>query len=93
MGQVAPLQSEYPGDEFFNGNVNKESTAMKVKAFDHVAISVSDTEKALELYVGKLGLRQVEKHHLEGKSVTRLGECRVHARSQPASPPRTRPKY
>lgn len=46
---------------------------MKVKAFDHVAISVSDTEKALELYVGKLGLRQVEKHHLEGEKCDKAG--------------------
>ena len=39
---------------------------MKVKAFDHVAVTVSDSQKALEFYVGKLGLKQVEQHQLEG---------------------------
>ena len=42
---------------------------MKVKAFDHVAVTVSDTQKALEFYVGKLGLKQVEQHQLEGDKV------------------------
>jgi catechol 2,3-dioxygenase-like lactoylglutathione lyase family enzyme len=39
---------------------------MKVKAVDHFAVTVSDTERALEFYVGKLGLKQVEQHQLEG---------------------------
>ena len=39
---------------------------MKVKAVDHVAVTVSDTERALDFYVGKLGLKQVEQHQLEG---------------------------
>ena len=42
---------------------------MKVKAFDHVAVTVSDTQRALEFYVGKLGLKQVEQHQLEGDKV------------------------
>ena len=42
---------------------------MKVKTFDHMAVTVSDTEKALEFYVGKLGLRQAEQHQLEGDKV------------------------
>ena len=46
---------------------------MKVKAFDHVAITVSDTERALEFYVGKLGLRQVEQHQLEGEKCDMAG--------------------
>ena len=39
---------------------------MKVKALDHIAITVSDTQRALEFYVGQLGLKQVEQHQLEG---------------------------
>ena len=42
---------------------------MKVKAFDHVAVTVSDTRRALEFYVGILGLKQVEQHQLEGDKV------------------------
>ncbi|MEX1126236.1 MAG: VOC family protein [Acidimicrobiia bacterium] len=42
---------------------------MRVKTFDHVAVTVSNTERALEFYVGQLGLRQVEQHQLEGASV------------------------
>ena len=40
--------------------------AVKATKFDHVAITVSDTQKSLDFYVGKLGLRQVEQHALEG---------------------------
>ena len=39
---------------------------MKVKALDHIAVTVSDTQRALDFYVGKLGLKQVEQHALEG---------------------------
>ncbi len=46
---------------------------MKVKAFDHVAITVSDTERALKFYVDKLGLRQVEQHQLEGEKCDLAG--------------------
>ena len=42
---------------------------MKVRAFDHVAVTVKDTERALEFYVGKLGLKQVEQHQLEGDNI------------------------
>ena len=42
---------------------------MKVKTFDHMAVTVSDTERALEFYVGKLGLRLAENHQLEGDKV------------------------
>ena len=43
--------------------------AVKATKFDHVAITVSDTQKSLDFYVGKLGLRQVEQHALEGDKV------------------------
>ena len=46
---------------------------MKVKALDHVAITVSDTQRALEFYVGQLGLRQVEQHQLEGDKCDMAG--------------------
>ena len=42
---------------------------MKVTTFDHMAVTVSDTERALEFYVGKLGLRLAENHQLEGDKV------------------------
>jgi catechol 2,3-dioxygenase-like lactoylglutathione lyase family enzyme len=42
---------------------------MKVSRFDHVAVTVSDTARALEFYVGMLGLKQVEQHQLEGEKV------------------------
>jgi catechol 2,3-dioxygenase-like lactoylglutathione lyase family enzyme len=42
---------------------------MKVKALDHIAITVSNTQRSLEFYVGKLGLKQVEQHQLEGDKV------------------------
>ena len=53
--------------------LNKETTRMKVKAVDHLAVTVSDTERALEFYVGKLGLRQVEQHQLEGEKCDMAG--------------------
>ena len=42
---------------------------MKARAVDHLAVTVSNTERALEFYVGKLGLKQVEQHQLEGDKV------------------------
>jgi len=42
---------------------------MRVKTFDHVAVTVSNTERALEFYVDKLGLSRAEQHQLEGDSV------------------------
>ena len=46
---------------------------MKVKAVDHLAVTVSNTARALEFYVGKLGLRQVEQHQLEGEKCDMAG--------------------
>ena len=42
---------------------------IKARKFDHVAVTVSDTEASLGFYVGKLGLQQVEQHQLEGDKV------------------------
>lgn len=54
---------------------------MRVKTFDHVAVTVTDTERSLEFYVGKLGLRQVEQHQLEGDKVD-MANGLVNARAQ-----------
>ncbi len=54
---------------------------MKVRTFDHVAVTVSDTKRALEFYVGKLGLRLVENHQLEGDKVDEANGLR-NARAQ-----------
>ena len=48
---------------------HEEWVRMKVRTFDHMAVTVSDTERALEFYVGKLGLRLAENHQLEGDKV------------------------
>ena len=42
---------------------------VNAKKFDHVAVTVSDTEASLGFYVGQLGLQQVEQHQLEGDKV------------------------
>ena len=42
---------------------------IKARKFDHVAVTVSDTEASLGFYVGQLGLQQVEQHQLEGDKV------------------------
>ena len=60
---------------------HEEGVRMKVKTFDHVAVTVSDTERALEFYVGKLGLRQAENHQLEGDKVDEASGL-VGARAQ-----------
>ena len=55
--------------------------AIKARKFDHVAITVSDTQKSLDFYVGQLGLRQVEQHQLEGDKVDEANGL-VGARAQ-----------
>ncbi|GIS89804.1 hypothetical protein CM1200mP19_1350 [bacterium] len=57
--------------------------AVKATKFDHVAITVSDTQKSLDFYVGKLGLRQVEQHALEGDKVDEAMVFRAHGHSPP----------
>ena len=42
---------------------------VNAKKFDHVAVTVSDTEASLGFYVGQLGLQQVEQHQLKGDKV------------------------
>lgn len=42
---------------------------MRVRALNHIAVTVSDTQQSLDFYVGKLGLVQVEQHHLPMSSI------------------------
>ncbi len=42
---------------------------MLAKALDHIAITVSDTERSLRFYRDVLGLEQVEQHQLEGEKI------------------------
>jgi glyoxylase I family protein len=42
---------------------------MQVRALNHIAVTVSDTQRSLDFYVGMLGLVQVEQHHLPMSSI------------------------
>ncbi|MDA3021480.1 MAG: VOC family protein [Actinomycetota bacterium] len=42
---------------------------MQTKALDHIAVTVSDTRRALDFYCGLLGLQQVEQHQLAAEDV------------------------
>lgn len=42
---------------------------MKVKGLDHIAVTVSDTQRSLDFYCGLLGLTQVEQHQLAAEDV------------------------
>lgn len=42
---------------------------MKVQSLDHIAVTVSNTERSLEFYCGVLGLKKVEQHQLRAEDV------------------------
>lgn len=42
---------------------------MQVRALNHIAVTVTDTQRSLDFYVGKLGLIQVEQHTLPMSSI------------------------
>ena len=42
---------------------------MQVRVLNHIAVTVSDTQRSLDFYVGKLGLVQVEQHQLPKSSI------------------------
>jgi catechol 2,3-dioxygenase-like lactoylglutathione lyase family enzyme len=42
---------------------------VKARAIDHIAVTVSDTRRALDFYCGVLGLEQVEQHQLAAADV------------------------
>ncbi len=43
---------------------------MRTKALDHIAVTVSNTARSLDFYVGKLGFVQVEQHQLPESSIS-----------------------
>ncbi|MBU6147661.1 MAG: VOC family protein [Actinomycetales bacterium] len=47
---------------------------MAVKALDHIAVTVSDTQRALDFYCGMLGLVQVEQHQLAAADVKKAND-------------------
>ena len=61
---------------------------MKARKFDHVAVTVSNTQRALEFYVDKLGLQLIENHQLEGDKLEEaLGLRNARAQSTRLSAP------
>jgi glyoxylase I family protein len=63
---------------------------MVARALDHIAITVSDTERSLRFYRDLLGLVQVEQHPLEGEKIqTALGLHGSRAQSTRLSTPGT----
>jgi len=45
---------------------------MHARTFDHFAITVSDLERSLAFYRDLLGLREVERHRLEGAGIEQM---------------------
>ena len=43
-----------------------------VNILDHVAVTVSDMERSLTFYCDLLGLKEVERHHLEGEIISKM---------------------
>ena len=43
-----------------------------ITILDHISVTVSDMDKSLEFYRDLLGLREVESHHLEGKTIDKM---------------------
>ena len=43
-----------------------------VNILDHVAVTVSDMERSLAFYCGLLGLQEVERHRLEGETISKM---------------------
>ena len=43
-----------------------------VNILDHVAVTVSDMDRSLAFYCGLLGLKEVERHHLEGETISKM---------------------
>ena len=55
---------------------------MVAKGLDHIAITVSDTERSLRFYRDALGLEQVEQHQLDGAKIElALGVAGANAQS------------
>lgn len=43
-----------------------------VNILDHVSITVSDMNRSLAFYCDTLGLKEVERHHLEGDTISKM---------------------
>ena len=43
-----------------------------INILDHVAVTVSDMEHSLAFYCDLLGLKEVERHHLEGETISKM---------------------
>ncbi len=43
-----------------------------VNILDHVSITVSDMNRSLAFYCDMLGLKEVERHHLEGDTISKM---------------------
>ena len=43
-----------------------------VNILDHVAVTVSDMERSLAFYCDLLGLKEVERHRLEGETISKM---------------------
>ncbi len=43
-----------------------------VNILDHVSVTVSDMDRSLAFYCGLLGLKEVERHRLEGETISKM---------------------
>ena len=43
-----------------------------VKVLDHISVTVSDLERSLAFYRDTLGLKEVERHRLEGDTISKM---------------------
>lgn len=43
-----------------------------VNILDHVSVTVSDMDRSLAFYCDMLGLKEVERHHLEGDAISKM---------------------
>ena len=43
-----------------------------VNILDHIAVTVSDMERSLAFYCDLLGLKEVERHRLEGETISKM---------------------
>jgi catechol 2,3-dioxygenase-like lactoylglutathione lyase family enzyme len=43
-----------------------------VNVLDHVSVTVSDLDRSLAFYRDLLGLQEVERHHLEGETISKM---------------------
>lgn len=44
----------------------------KVNVLDHIAVTVSDLNRSLAFYRDTLGMKEVERHHLEGETISKM---------------------